>query len=47
MLSKPEWRQKTTIAIVFEYARLPSMPRAIWDIQVQGICTEKGLYLQG
>lgn len=46
LLSKPEWRRKTTIAIVFEYARLPKLPRDVWDRPMQGICSEKGLYLR-
>jgi 5-formyltetrahydrofolate cyclo-ligase len=46
MLSKPQWRHKTTIAIVFEYARLPKLPQNIWDRPMQGICTETGLYLR-
>ncbi|NER81551.1 MAG: 5-formyltetrahydrofolate cyclo-ligase [Leptolyngbya sp. SIO1D8] len=45
MLSKPQWRRQTTIAIVFEYARLPTIPKDSWDRPLQGICTETGLYL--
>ncbi len=47
MLSKSDWQRKTAIAVVFEYARLPQVPTEIWDLPVQGICTEKGLYLKG
>ena len=46
MLSKPQWRRKPTIAIVFEYARVPSLPKDVWDRPMHGICTEKGLYLR-
>jgi len=45
MLSHPQWRQVPTIAIVFEYARLPSIPKDPWDSTMSGICTETGLYL--
>lgn len=46
MLSQPQWRRKPTIAIVFEYARLPKLPQDIWDRPMHGICTEKGLFLR-
>ncbi len=45
MLSHPTWANKTTIGIVFEYARLPQVPREAWDIPLSGICTESGLFL--
>lgn len=47
MFTQPQWRQKPTVAIVFEYARLPKLPRDVWDRPMQGICTEKGLFLRG
>ncbi|MGF1460939.1 MAG: 5-formyltetrahydrofolate cyclo-ligase [Leptolyngbyaceae cyanobacterium] len=46
MLTKPQWRHKATVAIVFEYARLPKVPRDVWDRPMQGICTESGLFLR-
>ena len=46
MLSQPQWRHTPTIAIVFEYARVPTLPRDAWDRPLQGICTEKGLFLK-
>ena len=46
MLTKPQWRRKPTVAIVFEYARLPKVPRDVWDRPMQGICTESGLFLR-
>ncbi|MDB9525808.1 5-formyltetrahydrofolate cyclo-ligase [Oscillatoria sp. CS-180] len=46
MLSQPQWRHKPTVAIVFEYARLPKVPKDAWDRSMQGICTEAGLYLR-
>jgi 5-formyltetrahydrofolate cyclo-ligase len=45
LLSQPAWIGKPAIAIVFEYARLPTVPRDPWDKPLQGICTETGLYL--
>ncbi|MBX2865614.1 MAG: 5-formyltetrahydrofolate cyclo-ligase [Leptolyngbyaceae cyanobacterium MAG.088] len=45
MLSKPEWKNKPTIGIVFECARLPKVPRNSWDRPLDGICTESGLFL--
>jgi 5-formyltetrahydrofolate cyclo-ligase len=45
MLSSGDWANKTTIGIVFEYARLPQVPRESWDIPLSGICSESGLFL--
>jgi 5-formyltetrahydrofolate cyclo-ligase len=45
MLSHPRWSGKMTIGIVFEYARLPNVPRDTWDRPLHGICTESGLFL--
>lgn len=45
MLSQPRWRTVPTIGVVFEYARLPAVPRAAWDRPLHGICTESGLFL--
>ena len=45
LFSRPEWLQKPTIGIVFEYARLPPIPREPWDRPLSGICSEAGLYL--
>jgi 5-formyltetrahydrofolate cyclo-ligase len=46
MLTKPQWRRKPTVGIVFEYARLPKLPHDVWDRPMQGICTESGLFLR-
>jgi 5-formyltetrahydrofolate cyclo-ligase len=46
MLSQPQWRRVPTIAIVFEYARLPKLPQDVWDRPMHGICTESGLFLR-
>ena len=45
MLTDSRWANKITIGIVFEYARLPQVPRESWDIPLSGICTESGLFL--
>lgn len=46
MLSDPVWVDKPTIGIVFEYARVPQLPRDVWDIPLDGICTESGLFFK-
>ena len=46
MLSHPRWRRIPTVAIVFEYARVPKLPQDVWDRPMSGICTEKGLFLR-
>ncbi|MEM1241649.1 MAG: 5-formyltetrahydrofolate cyclo-ligase [Cyanobacteria bacterium P01_H01_bin.26] len=45
MLSQPGWRNKPTVGIVFEFARLPQIPKNSWDRPLDGICTESGLFL--
>jgi 5-formyltetrahydrofolate cyclo-ligase len=45
MLSKALWKDKPTLGIVFEYARLPRVPRDVWDQPLGGVCTESGLFL--
>ncbi|NJM70671.1 MAG: 5-formyltetrahydrofolate cyclo-ligase [Scytonema sp. RU_4_4] len=46
MLSSPEWTNKPTIGIVFEFAYLPELPIDTWDKPLQGVCTEKALVYQ-
>ena len=46
MLSDRTWADKLTIGIVFEYARLPQIPRDDWDVPLGGICTESGLFFR-
>jgi len=46
MLSDRTWQNKLTVGIVFEYARLPQLPRDDWDIPLDAICTESGLFLK-
>jgi 5-formyltetrahydrofolate cyclo-ligase len=47
MLSTPEWANKPTIGIVFEFARLPKIPINPWDRPLKALCTEAGLFLSG
>jgi 5-formyltetrahydrofolate cyclo-ligase len=47
LLSSPEWSQKPTIGIVFEFAYLQALPIEPWDQQLQEICTETGLKVIG
>ncbi|AFZ35740.1 5-formyltetrahydrofolate cyclo-ligase [Stanieria cyanosphaera PCC 7437] len=44
MLSDQQWQNKTTIGIVFDFAYLPQLPIDPWDIKLDYICTETGLY---
>lgn len=46
LLSSPPWRNKLTIGIVFEFARLPQLPTDPWDRRLNGICTEFGLFIK-
>jgi len=43
LLSSPEWANKSTIGIVFEFAYLQKLPIEPWDQQLRGVCTENGL----
>jgi len=45
LLSSPDWRCKPTVGIVFEFARLATLPTDSWDQPLQFICTEAGLFL--
>jgi 5-formyltetrahydrofolate cyclo-ligase len=44
MLSSLTWADKPTLGIIFEFARLASLPIDPWDHPLQGICTESGCY---
>ncbi|EDX87249.1 5,10-methenyltetrahydrofolate synthetase [Synechococcus sp. PCC 7335] len=46
MFSNSIWADKPTIGVVFEYARVPQLPRDIWDIPLDGICTESGFFFR-
>lgn len=43
LLSSAEWKTKSTIGIVFEFACLPQLPIDSWDKRLQAVCTESGL----
>lgn len=45
MFSSGIWNSVPAVGIVFEYARLPSLPKASWDRPLRGVCTESGLFL--
>lgn len=44
LLSQPEWAEKPTIGIVFDFARLPHLPNDPWDKALNAVCTESGLF---
>ena len=41
LLSAPEWRDKRTIGVVFEFAVVSELAIDPWDQPLQGICTER------
>lgn len=43
-LAEPEWTDKPTIGIVFDFAYLSNLPIDPWDQRLQAVCTENGLY---
>ncbi len=43
LLSQQQWQQVLTIGIVFDFAYLPTLPRAAWDQPLAAVCTELGL----
>ncbi|MGF1567726.1 MAG: 5-formyltetrahydrofolate cyclo-ligase [Nodosilinea sp.] len=45
MLSQAQWQNVPTVGVVFEYARLPSLPKDQWDQPMAGVCSESGLFL--
>jgi 5-formyltetrahydrofolate cyclo-ligase len=42
LLSQPQWANKYTIGIVFEFAHLDHLPSDPWDCPMQAVCTETG-----
>jgi 5-formyltetrahydrofolate cyclo-ligase len=44
LLSQATWARIPTIAVVFEFARLPRVPVDPWDRPLKAICTEVGLF---
>jgi len=45
LLSQPEWQQKPAIGIIFDFARLPTLPFDPWDQPLTSICTEIDLFM--
>lgn len=45
LLRQPEWQILPTIGIVFEAARLEQLPIDPWDLPLEAVCTETGLFL--
>ncbi|MBU7583901.1 MAG: 5-formyltetrahydrofolate cyclo-ligase [Nostoc sp. TH1S01] len=45
LLSSPEWVNKPTIGIVFDFAYLPQLPIEKWDKPLQAISTETKLVI--
>jgi 5-formyltetrahydrofolate cyclo-ligase len=42
LLAQPEWANKPTIGIVFEFAYLEHLDADSWDRPMRSVCTEKG-----
>ncbi|XWK86056.1 MAG: 5-formyltetrahydrofolate cyclo-ligase [Phormidium sp.] len=43
LLTLPEWSNKLTIGVVFEFTYLVEIPSDQWDRSLTGVCTETGL----
>lgn len=43
LLSQPEWKEKTTLGIVFDFAVVDELLIDPWDQPLSAICTESGL----
>jgi 5-formyltetrahydrofolate cyclo-ligase len=44
MFSSNAWANKSTVGILFEFARVPQLPQDTWDKPLKNICTEAGLF---
>lgn len=44
LLSQPEWANIPTIGITFHFAYLPELPIDTWDLPLQAVCTEEGVF---
>jgi len=44
MLASDIWKDIPTIAIVFDFAYIPQLPREKWDQPLDYVCTEQGLF---
>jgi 5-formyltetrahydrofolate cyclo-ligase len=42
LLAQPEWANKPTIGIVFEFAYLEKLEADLWDLPMRSVCTENG-----
>lgn len=40
MLQQSHWSGIKAIAIIFDFAYLPELPRNVWDQKLDGVCTE-------
>jgi 5-formyltetrahydrofolate cyclo-ligase len=47
LLAAPEWANKSTIGIVFDFAYLPELPIDPWDKPLHAVCTETKLVVSG
>ncbi len=45
LFAQAQWQTIPAVGIVFEYARLPSLPQDQWDRPLSGVCSESGLFL--
>ncbi|MCP6760879.1 MAG: 5-formyltetrahydrofolate cyclo-ligase [Fischerella sp. CENA71] len=43
LLAAPEWANKSTIGVVFDFAYLPQLPVEPWDQPLDAVCTETKL----
>jgi 5-formyltetrahydrofolate cyclo-ligase len=40
-LGQPAWQHIPTVGIVFDFAYVPQLPHADWDVPLQAVCTEQ------
>ncbi|SRR5579883_463190 len=45
LLAAPEWADKPTIGIVFDFAYVPHLPHDEWDRPLTAVCTETALFM--
>lgn len=45
LLSQPEWQEKDTIGILFDFAVVNELAIDPWDQPLKAICTESGLFV--
>ncbi|NJL10607.1 MAG: 5-formyltetrahydrofolate cyclo-ligase, partial [Calothrix sp. SM1_7_51] len=44
MFSKPEWSNKFSVGIVYDFALLPQLPADAWDKPLKAVLTENGVF---